>query len=198
MLAEPRSSVINGDRKQVTSKFTDGSEVVEEFDVVTDALLLRKRRCKNALGGYSDWVIEVGTETQTRNLDKALIVEASGSPVVVRQDTKDSFVIRIRNLPYPKEVFSVSVERQDGDAVGKIVVRTSNKKYFKRLDLPDMERAGLLLDPANVSYDVQHQTLIIQYKKPLSVLTVEAAARKERAAMPSKRVDNNNSDCKQQ
>lgn len=198
MLAEPKTSVIQGDRKQVTSKYTDGSESIEEYDVVTDALLLRKRRGKNALGGYSDWVVEVGAETQSRNLDRALIVEASGSPVVVRQDSKDSFVIRIRNLPYAKEVFSVSVERQEGDVVGKIVVRTSNKKYFKRLDIPDMERAQVPLNPSNLSFDVQHQTLIIQYKKPLSVLTVEAAARKERAAMPSKRADSNNSDCKQQ
>ncbi|KPI87879.1 hypothetical protein ABL78_3036 [Leptomonas seymouri] len=198
MLAEPKTSVIHGDRKQLTSKFTDGSELVEEYDVVTDALLLRKRRSRNALGGYSDWVIEIGTEAPSRNLDRALIVEASGCPVVVRQDAKDSYVIRIRNLPYPREVFSVAIERQEGDAVGKIVVRTSNRKYFKRLDIPDLERAGTPLDPASLSYDVQHQTLVIQYKKPLSVLAVEAAARKERAAMPSKRVDDNNSDCKQQ
>lgn len=198
MLAEPKSSVIHGDRKQLTSKFTDGSEMIEEYDVVTDALLLRKRRSKNALGGYTDWVVEVGTEAPSRNLDRALIVEASGSPVVVRQDSKDSYIVRIRNLPYPKEVFAVAVERQEGDGIGKIVVRTSNKKYFKRLDIPDLERAGVPLDAACLSYDVQHQTLVIQYKKPLSVLTVEAAARKERAAMPSKRADNNNADCKQQ
>jgi protein DPCD len=198
MLAEPRTSVIQGDRKQLTSKFTDGSEMVEEYDVVTDSLLLRKRRSKNALGGFTDWVIEVGTEAPCRNLDRALIVEASGSPVVVRQDSKESYVIRIRNLPYPKEIFAVTVERQEGDAVGKIVVRTSNKKYFKRLDIPDLERARLPLDPSSLSYDVRHQALIIQYKKPLSILAAEAAARKERAAMPSKRIDNNNADCKQQ
>ncbi|KAG5500534.1 hypothetical protein JKF63_03628 [Porcisia hertigi] len=198
MLAEPKSSVIRGDRKQITSKFTDGSELLEEYDVVTDALLLRKRRSCNALGGFSDWIIEVGTEAPSRNLDRALIVESSGSPVVVRQDTRESYVVRIRNLPYPREVFSVTVERQDGDAIGKIVVRTSNKKYFKRLDIPDLERAQIPLEGAHLSYDVQHQTLIIQYKKPLSVLTAEAAARKERASMPSKRVDENNPDCKQQ
>lgn len=198
MLAEPKSSVIRGDRKQLTSKFTDGSELIEEYDVVTDALLLRKRRTRNALGGYSDWVIEVGTEAPSRNLDRALIVEASGSPVVVRQDTKESYVVRIRNLPYPRDVFSVDVERQDGDAVGKVVVRTSNKKYFKRLDIPDLERARIPLEASRLSFDVQHQTLIIQYKKPLSILAAEAAARKERASMPSKRVDDKNADCKQQ
>ncbi|KAG5474450.1 hypothetical protein LSCM1_03234 [Leishmania martiniquensis] len=198
MLAEPRSSVIRGDRRLITSKFTDGSEMVEEYDVVTDALLLRKRRSRDSLGGLSEWTIEVGTEAPSRNLDRTLIVEASGSPVVVRQDTKENYVVRIRNLPYPRDVFSVAIEREDGDTVGKIVVRTSNKKYFKRLDIPDLERARIPLESAHLSYDVKHQTLIIQYKKPLSVLTAEAAARKERASMPSKRVDESNSDCKQQ
>ncbi|CAJ1030138.1 conserved hypothetical protein [Leishmania braziliensis MHOM/BR/75/M2904] len=198
MLAEPKSSVIRGDRKHITSKFTDGSEVIEEYDVVTDALLLRKRRSRNALGGFSDWSIEVGTESSSRNLDRALIVESSGSPVVVRQDTRESYVVRIRNLPYPRDVFSITIEREDRDPVGKIVVRTSNKKYFKILDIPDLERARIPLVSAHLSYDVQHQTLIIQYKKPLSVLTAEAAARKERASMPSKRVDDSNPDCKQQ
>ncbi|CAG9577315.1 conserved hypothetical protein [Leishmania major strain Friedlin] len=198
MLAEPKSSVIRGDRKCITSKFTDGSELVDEYDVVTDSLLLRKRRTRNALGGFSEWSIEVGTEAPSRNLDRALIAESSGSPVVVRQDTKESYVVRIRNLPYPKDVFSVAVEREDGDSVGKIVVRTSNRKYFKRLAIPDLERAHIPLESAHLSYDVQHQTLIIQYKKPLSVLAAEAAARKERASMPSKRADDSGPDCKQQ
>ncbi|KAG5475128.1 hypothetical protein CUR178_04579 [Leishmania enriettii] len=198
MLAESRSSVIRGDRKIITSKFTDGSEMIEEYDVVTDALLLRKRRSLNSLGGFSEWLIEVGTEAPSRNLDRSLIAEASGSPVVVRQDTKESYVVRIRNLPYPRDVFSVAVEREGGDSIGKIVVRTSNKKYFKRLDIPDLERARVPLESAHLSYYVQHQTLIIEYKKPLSVLAAEAAARKERASMPSKRVDDSNSDCRQQ
>lgn len=198
MLAGPKTSFIHGDRKQITSKFTDGSEIVEEYDVITDELLLRKRRSRNPLGGFSEWTVEVGTDSHSRNLARGVIVEASGSPVVMRQDSKDAYIIRIRNLPYAKEVFFVSVERRDGDAVGEIVVRTSNKKYFKRLDLPDMVRAGIALEPDRLSFDVKHETLIIQYKKPLSVLAAESAARKERAAMPSKRVDENNAGCQQQ
>lgn len=208
MLAEPRSSVIVAGKRQITSKYTDGAEVYEEYDVVTDDLLLRKRRQKNSFGAMSDWVVEIGTDVKshTKNLHQNLIVESSGSPELVRQDTKEAHVFRIRNLPYPKEVFSVTIEKsspstssasKDSDAanatgekkieVGEIVVRTSNKRYFKRIDIPDMVRANIPLDASHLSFDVKHNTLIITYKKHLAILTAEAAARKERLSMPATR-----------
>ncbi|EPY33299.1 DPCD protein [Strigomonas culicis] len=197
-LAEPKTSVIVDGRKRITSVFTDGSEMIEEFDVVTDELLLRKRRAKGPLGGYGKWTTEVGTEARSHNVESALIVESSGSPVVVRQDTKEAHVFRIRNLPYPKSVFAVTIERSGEQSVGEIVVRTSNKKYFKRLEIPDMQRAKIPLDPANLSYDVKHNTLVIEYKKHLAVLAAENVAKKERSSMPAKRLENENAQCPQQ
>ncbi|KAH9600271.1 Protein DPCD [Trypanosoma melophagium] len=197
-LAEPKTSVIINERKRITSRFTDGSEMIEEYDIITDDLLLRKYRTKNGLGNYSDWEIEVGTEAKTRNLDKEVLVEASGSPELVKQDTPEYHVFRIRNLPYPKEVFSVTVERRNSDDIGEIVVRTSNKKYFKRLNIPVLQRHHIPLDPAHLNYDLQHNTLIIRYKKHLSVLAAEAAAKKERAALPAKRMGTDDNGCPQQ
>lgn len=198
VLAEPKTSIIVGGRKRITAVYTDGTEVLEEFDVVTDDLLLRKRRHRSALGAYTEWVTEIGAEDRTRNVERAQIVEAAGSPEVVRQDTKEAHVIRIRNLPYPREVFAITVEHREGDAIGEIVVRTTNKKYFKRLDLPDMTRAGIPLEASHLSFDVKHNTLIIEYKKHLAVLAAEAAARRERASLPSKRVENEKEQCAQQ
>ncbi|RNF20655.1 DPCD protein [Trypanosoma conorhini] len=189
VLAEPKTSVIVNERKRITSKFVDGSEMVEEYDVITDDLLLRKRRAKTALGNFGDWQVEVGSETRARNLERELLVEAGGSPELVRQDTPEYHVFRIRNLPYAREVFSVAVEhRQPGDA-GEIVVRTSNRKYFKRLAIPELQRRQIPLDPVHLSYEVQHNTLIIRYKKHLTVLAADAAAKKERAALPARRID---------
>ncbi|RNF02805.1 DPCD protein [Trypanosoma rangeli] len=188
-LAEPKTSVIVNERKRITSKFVDGSEMVEEFDVITDDLLLRKRRVKTALGNFGDWQVEVGNELRVRSLEKELLVEANGSPELVRQDTPEYHVFRIRNLPYAREVFSVAVEhREPGDA-GEIVVRTSNKKYFKRLTILDLQRRHIQLDPTHLSYEVQHNTLIVRYKKPLAILVADAAAKKERAALPARRID---------
>ncbi|CBH17876.1 hypothetical protein, conserved [Trypanosoma brucei gambiense DAL972] len=199
-LSEPKSSVIVNGRRRITSKFVDGGEMIEEYDVITDDLLLRKYRSRTTLGGFSTWEVEVGNEASTRNLDKELVVETSGSPEVVKQDALEFYVFRIRNLPYAKEVFSVAVEHSKPTDMGEIVVRTSNKKYFKRLSIPDMNRRNLKLDPAQLSFDVQHNTLIIRYKKPLVVLAAESAAKKERASLPAKRIDDADSrtSCNQQ
>ncbi len=45
-------------------------------------------------------------------------------PIFSRKDTRDTFQWRVRNLTYPADVYSVSVEAADR----KIVIRTSNKK----------------------------------------------------------------------
>jgi hypothetical protein len=55
-----------------------------------------------------------------------------------------------------------------------IVVRTSNKKYYKRIEIPDMQRLGLKLDGASLTWKHQHNTLIISYSKPKQVLVAEA------------------------
>ncbi len=45
-------------------------------------------------------------------------------PVFVRQDTRDAFQWRVRNVPYPPDVFSVGIDHTER----KLVIRTSNKK----------------------------------------------------------------------
>jgi hypothetical protein len=46
----------------------------------------------------------------------------------------DCFEWRVRNLPYPKPTYAVTLEQSDR----KIVVRTSNKKYYKRIAIEDL------------------------------------------------------------
>ncbi|EMP25882.1 Protein DPCD [Chelonia mydas] len=66
-------------------------------------------------------------------LESELIKESSSSPIFMRRDTQTSFQWRIRNLPYPKEVYSVSVEKDQRCCV----VRTTNKKSL----VPDLEKS---------------------------------------------------------
>jgi protein DPCD len=193
-LKEPRTSSIQNGRKRIASRFTDNTEMIEEFDVVTDELLLRKVRKPTAVGGEGTWEVEVGTESRQGNVDRDLIMESSSAPQLSRQDTTDEYVYRIRNLPYAKDVFAVAVEkRSDGTS---IVVRTSNKKYFKVIVIPDLQRAGIALDNANLSWDLKFDALVVKYKKPMSMRMVEAQEKKERAAMPSTRPKDE--ECKQQ
>jgi hypothetical protein len=199
-LKAPRTCVIADGRRKVHSVFTDDSEMVEEFDVITDELLLRKvRKASTALGGEAPWEIEIGAEhsleaarSKRFNPDSDLLKESNTNPILSRQDTPQLHQWRIRNLPYPPETYNLSVEP---DA---IVVRTTNKKYFKKIEIPDMKRLNLPLDPAALSWVHQHNTLIISYKKHLAIQTAEAAAKKERASMEAVRLKDDKAGCAQQ
>jgi hypothetical protein len=50
------------------------------------------------------------------------------------------------------------------DEKQQIVVRTTNKKYFKRLEVPMMRRQSLPLHPAFLSFDHSMNTLVIQVR----------------------------------
>ena len=52
-------------------------------------------------------------------------------------------------------------------------MRTSNKKYFKRISVEDMERAKLPLSGGALTWSHENATLIIQYKKPAAVLQAQ-------------------------
>lgn len=70
--------------------------------------------------------------------------------------TKSALEWRIRNLSYPKDVYSVTAEEDE-----TITVRTSNKKYFKKIVVPDLERIGLKPKQENISFSHRFDTLII-------------------------------------
>ena len=135
--------------------FEDGSELVEEFDLKTDELLVRKRRTKTALGGDNPWEYLVGEAPRAFNSDTGTLIESGANPAWTRsQDTPRAFVWRVRNLPYPKDTYAVTVDPADQ----KIVIRTSNKKFYKRFEVPELVVLGLSLDESSpvVGLEKQH------------------------------------------
>jgi hypothetical protein len=84
------------------------------------------------------------------------VIRYNFQPIVTRRTTKTVLEWRIRNLPYPKDVYSITA-----DDDGTIIVRTSNKKYFKKLVVPDLDRAGLKPEQERISFTHQYNTLII-------------------------------------
>lgn len=52
-----------------------------------------------------------------------------------------------------------------------LTVRTSNKKYFKKIVIPELERTGLLPDQENVSFTHKFNTLIITVSIQLIIHT---------------------------
>ena len=127
----------------------------------------------------------------------------SKQPIFVRKDTINQFQWRIRNLPWPKSVYVLEVD----NVKNEIVVKTTNKKYYKRIQVPDLQREGIALDPAQLSSMYQHNTLIIsvhpyltplQYNKPTSVMAMEAKRREIAKKSSGMGMNEDNMDCKQQ
>ncbi|XP_068111764.1 protein DPCD isoform X3 [Hyperolius riggenbachi] len=123
--ASKKTCILQDGRRKVHYLFSDGKEMVEEYDHKKHELLVRKWRQKSTLGAGGQWEIEVG-ETQAPVvgvLQTDFLKENSSNPVFMRKDTKTSFQWRIRNLPYPKDVYSVTVNKTERCCI----VRTSNK-----------------------------------------------------------------------
>ena len=78
-------------------------------------------------------------------------------PYVVYRITKNNIEWRIRNLPYSIETYSVTAEPENKC----IVVRTANKKYFKRIPVHDLARINVLLDQRSIEFSHKFNTLII-------------------------------------
>jgi len=168
---EPKKTCVRGDgKKKVHTTQPDGTEIVEEFDERTEVLLLRKSRKPKAFGGEAEWVYEVGqAHEKVFDPHADLMRSSSSNPIFLRKDTPEHFQWRIRNLQYPTDVYSVTVDHERQ----QIVVRTSNKKYFKRIDVEDLGRLGLKLKEESLSWKHQHNTLIISYTRPLEVVKAE-------------------------
>ncbi|KAK2496823.1 hypothetical protein MC885_007223 [Smutsia gigantea] len=166
-----KTALLQDGRRKVHYLFPDGKEMAEEYDEKTGELLVRKWRVKSTLGALSQWQTE---------------------PIFMRKDTKMSFQWRIRNLPYPKDVYSVCVDQKERC----ITVRTTNKKYYKRFSIPDLDRYQLPLDDALLSFAHANCTLIISYQKPKEVLVAESELQKELKKV--KTAHSSDGDCKTQ
>ena len=169
---------------------------VEEYDVKTDELVVRKKRSKTVLGKESEWEYLVGEPPRLFNSDTGTLIESTANPVFQRsQDTPAAFVWRVRNLPYPKDTYSVTIDDNDQ----KVVIRTSNKKFYKRFEVPELKVLGMPLDSASVAWDWKNNTLIIQYRKPREAVKAEVEEKAERAKLGAQKpAEDGDVDCKQQ
>ncbi|NXL41179.1 DPCD protein, partial [Podilymbus podiceps] len=192
--AASKTALVQDGKRKIHYLFEDGKEMAEEYEVKTGQLVSRKWREKNTLGGSGKWQVEVGEPASPLLgvLESELIKESSSNPVFMRKDTLSSFQWRIRNLPYPKEVYSVSVEKEQRCCV----IRTTNKKYYKKFPIPDLDRYQLPLDAAALSFTHANNTLIITYQKPKEILAAEEQLQKELKKI--KAANNGDGDCKTQ
>ena len=84
-------------------------------------------------------------------------------------------------MPYPQNVYSVTVNTEEN----KIVVRTSNKKYFKKIPVPEMDRLNLKLHEGSLKFVHSNNTLLVHYKKPAQVLEHEKKVLNKLKSLPA-------------
>ncbi|XP_015117135.1 protein DPCD [Diachasma alloeum] len=164
-----KTAIIQDGTRKVHFLLEDGRELVEEYNLETNVVTRRAWREKGKLGQDVGWVVEIGDPEPQKedNLEISGIRESSSAPFVSRRITKTGLEWRIRNLPYSKEVYSITADD------GALTVRTTNKKYFKKLNIPDLERVGLKPEQDRISFTHQFNTLVITYKKPPALLDLE-------------------------
>jgi len=164
-----RTYLINGDYIKFHTVFKDGSEIVEEYGIYSEELESRRVK-KIGMTGKEQWTTEIGEEIKPRSNDEFLIRENDNNPLFIRKDTQKEFQWRIRNLKGDADNFMVECDKDKQ----QIVIRTKNKKYYKRFNIPDLERLNIKLEENLMKVNFVHNTLIISYTKPKEALEAES------------------------
>jgi len=86
------------------------------------------------------------------------IAPAEQSPVCYRQDTTDYFQWRVINLPYPASNYHISID----SAKQQIVIQTSNRKYYKRINLPELSDE---LNEQRLSWRHEQTSILVSYAR---------------------------------
>ena len=164
-----RTYLINGDFIKFHTVFKDGSEIVEEYGIYSEELESRRVK-KIGMTGKEQWTTEIGEEIKPRSNDEFLIRENDNNPLFIRKDTQKEFQWRIRNLKGDADNFMVECDKDKQ----QIVIRTKNKKYYKRFNIPDLERLNIKLVENLMKVNFVNNTLIISYTKPKEALDAES------------------------
>ena len=164
-----RTYLINGDFIKFHTVFKDGSEIVEEYGLYSEELESRRVK-KIGMTGKEQWTTEIGEEIKPRSNDEFLIRENDNNPLFIRKDTQKEFQWRIRNLKGDADNFMVECDKDKQ----QIVIRTKNKKYYKRFNIPDLERLNIKLDEKLMKVNFVNNTLVISYTKPKEALDAES------------------------
>ena len=88
--------------------------VYVRFIIVFIHYLIKVRKWKKPKEfGEATWEFEIGQPTDIKfNPEQDLLAPSNANPVFIRKDTENRFEWRIRNLPYPKEVYSIEIDHQ--------------------------------------------------------------------------------------
>lgn len=189
-----KTALLGNNVKKIHYKLPDGREMVEEYNLDTGVLSKRAWKTNNTIYKKVEWEVEVGdpfSEKVDENIDQIGIKESENSPFVAHRITKLKLEWRIRNLPYDISVYQVTVDMNEK----VIIVRTTNKKYFKKIPILEYQRLDVKPNSYSLKFSHAHNTLIITLDKAAEYIAHEKQIQEELKNV--KVIDNADIDCKQ-
>ena len=135
------------------------------------------------------WVYEIGSEESSslqhsiqsmknQEIHKMMISKSSQNPSFHAEDSNHNFIWKVQNCPWPIETYILGVDKDERGAT----LRTTNKKYYKKFQIPAMSRLNERLKEDNfqMKHDETKNELTIYYKKPQAILDNEEKENKQR------------------
>ncbi|EAX97167.1 DPCD protein, putative [Trichomonas vaginalis G3] len=175
-IAFPKAVAYNtGGYKTIVYDEKEGKQVVDICELDTGKLLARKERVRHTSGSDGPWEWTYGSPIEQKQ-EVETISASSKNPVFLRLDTDNEWQWRVRNIPYPANFYNVTVD----EPKNQIVIRTTNKKYFKRIDAPEGEK----FVPSKLQWAWSYNTLVIQHEKPPRVVAADKELCKWRRGLP--------------
>ena len=160
---------------------------MEEYVIKTHELLTRRWKRKSKLATQE--AVEIGEPEMVKGDG---LVASNSNPVFVQEDRPEAFIFKVRNLiGYPPDAFMVTVDSDKQE----LVIRTTNKKYFKRFQIGDMVRDKLPLEQEAVSTQFGNGVLVVAYKKPVQVVYREAQRKAEFEKLNAKKPQEGDLEC---
>ena len=171
-------------------------------------LIVRRWRCKDNMGWDLPWEYEIGegkeipnqplpppttllgakappdvppTSSNSNPINEIETLSISNrNPSFHKLSNSHSLIYEIQNCPWPKENYSLSLDVTHPTKI--FVLRTMNKKYFKKISIPSLLRLSLPLEENALSFthDLEKMVLTICYKKPIELIDVEKKEREIR------------------
>ncbi|KAH0571276.1 DPCD family protein [Spironucleus salmonicida] len=168
-----KNAYIQNNLQKIHTIFPDGSECIEEFHTTEQLYVSRKWRKVDQMGRLSDWSVEIGEVEQKKEIFTGLF-ESADTPIVNRLDSEGYYIFKITNLPPPESNYRVDVDAKD------LIIRTTNKKYFKKIQINDLEWQNIPLVQQFVKVKHHNNCLMVFYQKPPGMVQFEKAARQAR------------------
>ncbi len=149
---------------------------LDTYDVRVEDAVQMQTVTAQAQGSLTGDNAESGDGAPSATTSTKSTTASTSTAVAQRQSASNSASSQSSQSSQTPSVKSPSVHSQSPSAHSQgqeIVVRTKNRKYFKRLRIADFARLGVRMEQSRLQVSHAMNTLLVTYEKPPPILLVE-------------------------